>query len=288
MRPTKTPTSSLSGSHVTYSLLRQLTAIAATVIELLINRVRYRTLAEIWRIYSGGAPPETSTACPSPATRLPQEVVEIILDYLTYDTRSLHACTLTFNSWYIAAVPHLHRTLVIPTCSLHKNRKYMWPGALPYKYGLGLLPMVKTFWASEGDSDRAKFSLKLLSCCILRQFSALTNVQQLRIDNLDIPSFGPGIRRYFEHFSPVVQYLALGEPRGSRRQITYFIGLFQHLQDLKLVYDRTRFQEEPADDLTLIPPFVPPLRGRLIMRDFTRVGLFKDMIELFGESDSIT
>ncbi|KAF9642465.1 hypothetical protein BDM02DRAFT_3264464 [Thelephora ganbajun] len=42
------------------------------------------------------------------------------------------------------------------------------------------------------------------------------------------------------------------------------------------------FQEGPADDLTLIPLFTPPLRGRLTITRFGGVGLFKDMIQLFG------
>lgn len=48
------------------------------------------------------------------------------------------------------------------------------------------------------------------------------------------------------------------EPKGSRRQIIFFIGLFQHLEDLKLLYKWVDFLEEPADDLTLVPSFVPP------------------------------
>ena len=36
------------------------------------------------------------------------------------------------------------------------------------------------------------------------------------------------------------------------------------------------------DDLTLIPPFAPPLRGQLTMTSFTRMELLKDMIDLFG------
>ena len=41
-------------------------------------------------------------------------------------------------------------------------------------------------------------------------------------------------------------------------------------------------KEAPVGDLTLIPPFVPPLRGRLIMTLSGRVELLENMIELFG------
>jgi hypothetical protein len=126
------------------------------------------------------------------------------------------------------------------------------------------------------------FSPKQFNCSILRHFSALTNVQELGIDYLDIPRFMPRIRRYFGHFSPTLRSLALREPEGSRRQIIYFIGLFKHLEDLKLLYDPRRIQGEPANHLTLVPLFTPPLRGRLTITSFTRVGILKDMIDLFG------
>lgn len=72
------------------------------------------------------------------------------------------------------------------------------------------------------------------------------------------------------------------EPKGSRRQIIYSIGLFQHPEDLKLLYDRAH-DVEPLDGPSLgILPFVPPLRGLLMVTWFTRVSLLMDTIDLFG------
>ena len=62
----------------------------------------------------------------------------------------------------------------------------------------------------------------------------------------------------------------------------YFIGLFRHLEDLKLLYGRRDSQDELVHDLTLTPPFAPPLRGRLTMTCITRAGFTKDMIDLLG------
>ena len=100
---------------------------------------------------------------------------------------------------------------------------------------LGLLPFVKKFRVCVESSDTAMFSLKRLNWGILRQFSALTNVRELAIDYLDVPSFMPRIRRHFGHFSPTVRSLALRKPKGTSRQIIFFIGLFQHLDDLELL-----------------------------------------------------
>jgi len=87
----------------------------------------------------------------------------------------------------------------------------------------------------------------------------------------------PRIRRYFGNFLPMVQHLSLSEPWGSCRQVIYFIGPFQHLEDLRLLGSR----EGPVDDLTLIPPFAPPLRGSLVMTSFGVVGFLEEMIDLF-------
>ena len=116
----------------------------------------------------------------------------------------------------------------------------------------------------------------------LHCFSALTNLQELGIDNLQVSSFMPNIQQCFGHLAPTLRFLALTEPEGSPRQILYFIGLFPNLQDLKLVYPIP--QEEPgsATDADLTPPSVPPLRGRLTLTYFTNVRLVKDMMALFG------
>ena len=126
---------------------------------------------------------------------------------------------------------------------------------------------------------------KMFHRCTLRKFSTLTDVQGLGIDFLDIPKFTSGPQQYFGHFSPAVRPPALIEPRGYRRQIIYFTGLFQYLEGLKptLRPPSLNFQgEAPMGDLTLIPPFVPPLRGRLTTTLPRGEELLEDMIRLFG------
>ena len=203
----------------------------------------------------------------------------MIIAHFINDVHSLRACSLTCYSWYIAAVPHLHHTLFININSL--DRKFRWPNPIRNMHMLGLLPLVQSIRICRGG-NKVGFSPELFNRRTLRQFPALTDIRTLWIDDLDIPSFMPMIQRYFGHFLPTVDYLTLKEPKGSRRQIIYFFGLFQHLEDLRLLYDRADPRDEPADDLSLIPPSVPPLRGWLWLCNFTRVGLLKDMIDLFG------
>ena len=148
---------------------------------------------------------------------------------------------------------------------------------------LGLLPLVKELQLHVGGcGGGCYFSSDWLHCRILRQFSALTNVQELGTNHLDIPSFMPRIRRYFGHFLPTIRSLILREPKGDRRQIIYFIGMFQHLEDLTLTYHWIYRLDEPVADPTLIPSFAPPLRGRLTLARSGSVEFLTDMIDLFG------
>jgi hypothetical protein len=107
----------------------------------------------------------------------------------------------------------------------------------------------------------------------LRYFSALTNVQELGIDDLQVSTFMPDIRRFFGHLSPNLRFLALVNPTGSCREILYFIGLFPNLQDLRLHYSYQKEKEEPKeseDDTTPLLLSVPPLQGRFTLTCFTR------------------
>ena len=207
---------------------------------------------------------------------LPQEIIETVIAHLIYDLPTLLSCSLTCYSWYIATVPHLHHTLSAWTAATW-SRKHQWPNRIRSKYILGLLPFVK---AVVIHSCNKEFSPKLFNRFTLRQLSGLTNVRTLQIDDLDIPGFMPKIQRYFGSLLLTLRCLYLKSPKGSNRQIVFFIGLFQHLEDLMLGC-RQFYEKSPEEDLTLIPPFTPPLRGWLVVWDWEGGGFFQDMFRLF-------
>ena len=213
----------------------------------------------------------------------------MIVAHLIYDTRSLLACSMTCRSWYMAVVPHLHHTLVIQTRPYppYKKRKKRWPKPLVRMHKLGLLPFVEKLHIYENKFDDVnRIFPSMLHRTLLHQYSTMTNLQELAIDKLNVGKFMPKLRRCFGHFSPTLRSLALREPGGSCRQIIYFIGFFQHLNDLKLLFETrtsTRHsQEELIDYLTPTPPFTPPLRGQLTMRHSREVEFLNLMISLFG------
>ena len=198
----------------------------------------------------------------------------MIIAHLPYDIPSLRACSLTCYSWYIAAAPGLHHTLTIRT-TRKADLKFWWPNPLLRMHRLHLLPMVEKLQVHEGRfTDHRGFSTDRFNCCILYRFCALTNVRELELELLDLPRFMPRIRRYFRQFLPTVRSLTLTEPKGCRRQIICFIGLFQHLEDLHLLFVGPlrfgRIPLLPEVNLALIPVFAPPLRGRLKVTHFGR------------------
>lgn len=251
--------------------------------ELLVNQLWYRSKAKIKRLVTGGTP-GASAASSSSIAKLPQEVVNGIISHCIHDKGTLLACSTTCYSWYIAAVPHLHHSLTTDDDHHYpEDRNHPWPLPLQKSHKLGLLPFVKRFRIRMGVSiSDTGFAPERLSKHNLSYFSALTNLQELGIDYLQVSSFMPTIQQCFGHFSPTLQFLALKQPKGTCREILYFIGLFPNLQDLKLHYPFPMHEEEIEDGLTPAPLSIPPLRGRLMLTCFRREDLVKNMIDLFG------
>ena len=225
---------------------------------------------------------KTPRAHCSPATRLPQDIVEIIVSLLIYDTCSLLACSLTCYSWYIASFPHLHHTFVTRLGAWSRSdRKLEWPKPLQKASKLGLLPFVKRVLVKNAVGPPRAFSRKQFNPRILQQFSALTSVQELELSYLDVPSFMPCIQRFFGHFTPTVRSLTLLSPTASCQQIIFFIGSFQNLDNLTFQGKLGSQWVELPDESTLAPPFDPPLRGQLeVFR--VRARLLTNMVHSFG------
>jgi len=110
-------------------------------------------------------------------------------------------------------------------------------------------------------------------------FSVLTNVQELSIDALDFRDLAPQMELYFGRFAPKLQTLALDSPRGARRDLLSFIGLFPNLDNFKLRYDRTD-GGIPGHSPVLQP--APSMRGCLTMRLFGGERFLRDLSELCG------
>ena len=211
----------------------------------------------------------------SKSAKFPQELVDEIISNV-YDRDTLLSCSKTCYSLYIAARPHLHRSL-----SLNWTDKE-WPKQVQELYELDLFPLFKRSRIDHNwgftplDSPSKQFYRDNL-----RHFSALKNLQDLWIDNLEPSSFMSDMGKYFSHLAPTLQSLALKNPKGSLRQTLYFIGFFPNLQDLNLSTSNSNEAETTAS-LALVPPSRPPLRGWLTLEHSTGEKFVEDMISVHG------
>ena len=231
-------------------------------------------------MFFGSLSPDISTASSPPGNRLPQEIVDMIAFYFTEDTSGLKACSLISRSWRIAALPHLHHILIIES-RFYATEKYEWLEPLRMASKFGFLPFVTRLSISGRYQYGYTFTAKEFNCQTKRDFSSLANIRELSIKELDIPTFLPRIQPYFGQLSTLTS-LTLTSGYGSSRQVVFFIGLFPHLEDVKLQYQCIDPQGNTEDCLTLVPSFAPPLRGRLTVGR-SEDGIGKAMLDMFGE-----
>ena len=217
-----------------------------------------------------------------PPRWFPPEIVEMIIAHLANDTPTLMACAATCFTWYNVATPHLHRTLILRGRSrFSSDDRATRSCPLQAFHRLGLLPFVKelqfrgTFplvpWATP-----AAFGLRNM-----RYFRAMTNLQELKMADMDFTGFSAGYWEDLRHFSPTLQAVALCRPSGSRRQLLDFFRLFPMLEDVEIMHYSARWEAYKALDGQFVP-INGGLRGRLTLYMFEEEGLLKDMIIAFG------
>jgi hypothetical protein len=209
------------------------------------------------------APRKTHTAHGA-SSRLPYEIVEMIIAHIAHDLDALKACSSTCRSWYIAAVPHIHRTLTLTDGTRSITHRELKP--LSQLHQLGLVPLIKEIRVYQQRGNwlaPQAFSPGDLSC-----FSAFPNVQSLRLQYLEISHFIPGIERYFGHFSSTLRSIALLEPTCTPRQLSYFLSLFPNLDNIAIWHTPTLPPNITIPDTELVPLSTPRLQGRLMLRQF--------------------
>ena len=219
---------------------------------------------------------------PGRSVNLPQDVLEVVVADIGDDIPCLKDFSLTCYSWYLAAVPHLHRIVTLEDRPLDVSRAELKP--LTKLHKMGLLPFARTLvvrsssfepWLSPRKFDRQS----------LRHFTSLSNIQRLRIERFDLSKFIPDIERYFGHLARTIRSISLIISSGTQMELLYFLGLFPKLDDIEIeYYPTTKLDSSPPNPgFELAVPFsVPSLRGQLKLTHFTSATMFRDMITLFG------
>ena len=147
----------------------------------------------------------------------PYDIVEMIIAHLAPDLDTLKACSLACRSWYTVVTPHLHHTLTLRGMERSSTRDQPNqpsnhglpdpPSArdklkpLSKLHQLGLMPLAKEIRVEQWGDTSSWFVPLAFNPRDLGHFSAFTNVRTLKIQELDIDRFIPGIERYFGQFS---------------------------------------------------------------------------------------
>ena len=160
--------------------------------------------------------------------------------------------------------------------------KREWPKPILGVYLLRFFPFIKNVWVCGGQPRRGFPS----AATRLPYPALLVNIIQrrrLEMHQLDIPSFVPEVWRCFGHFSPIAQSLSLMASRGSSQHVGFFVNLFQNPEDFSLHYNGSDHGPgyTPGGE-TLIPPFIPPLRGWLAVWNMNVKPFIEDMNNLSG------
>jgi len=227
----------------------------------------------------GGAHRETFTAHES-TCRFPYEIVELIIARLTRDLNALKTCSLTCRSWYTVVAPHLHHTLILRGKSAGKTRSKLKP--LSKLHELGLMPLVKEIRVDPSFGLRHWFGPQAFSRRDLRYFSAFANVQTLKLGDLKIHRFIPGIERYFEHFSPTLRSIVLYRPHCTPPQLSHFISLFPNLDNVKIGGIDTHVPDTTISDTDLVPFSTPKLQGQLGLYHISWVEPWAHLVTSYG------
>jgi len=252
----------------------------------------------VWRPRHGGkTKADNQLDNPHPVARttrestqpFPYDIVEMIITHLVRDLDTLKACSLACHSWYTVVAPHLHHTLTLRGKGRGSTRDQPNPPSARDKlnplselHQLGLMPLVKEFRVEQWGDTISWFEPLAFNPRDLGQLSAFTNVRTLKIQELDIDRFIPGIERYFGKFSLTLQSITLYNPHCTPQQLSHFLSLFSNLDDVGVRDARACIPNASAPDTGLVPFSAPKLRGLLALYDFHWVETWTHLITSCG------
>ena len=185
-----------------------------------------------------------------PGVRLPQELVDSIVGYISEDRSTLFACTHLSRTWYIAARAHLYRTFTVSDSA-------GFDAADDFQT-MEVIHLVRRIVVA-----RQIHQLDFMLPETMTRLCAFTRLQELDIRCLNV---GPPLTWLHEHcdiLKSTVRTLTLRYPKGSIKELLCFIGLFSGLENLTV--DSIDRDSSPG---VLVPVLdnSPPLTGRLTLR----------------------
>ena len=169
---------------------------------------------------------------PSPtSTRLPQELVDSIIDELKNDVASLRSCSLVSKPWVHRSRKHIFESVHLPTCLLRKWLERIPAGPVsslePHQHvrSLSLQPTARSapFCVPETLVDHLSS---------FTQVSSLVITSSLWEEWTDAFSDSLLVAKYFGSFGQALRNLELTRVDLSMVALEALLGVFTHLERL--------------------------------------------------------
>jgi len=189
--------------------------------------------------------------------RLPQELIEDIIDCLSDDHQMLETCSLVATTWATRSRFHLFNTI-----SLNNKMARQWCSAIrPGPDGIARL--VRTLVLQQKERYRW-LETKFLDT-ISGHFSSFQCVENLSIAWLDLSDFNPeSLARHFVHYGSSLRSLHLSYISADYSTLLTFLQLFPYLENL-LIHTPDLCDDDPPPR---VPRTAPLFHGFLSIRTF--------------------
>ena len=181
--------------------------------------------------------------------RLPQEIIDCIVDYISDDRPTLFACTHLSLTWCIAARAHLHRTFTVLDPAGFE--------AVSDLQSMGMVHLVRRVvvaqWIHQTDFSSPGTTMHL---------SMFTHLQEFDIGYLNVGGLLVWLHQHRGVLKSTVRTLTLRYPRGNTEQLLCLISLFSDLENLAVECIESGLAP------TAVVPILessPPLTGRLAL-----------------------
>jgi hypothetical protein len=211
-----------------------------------------------------------STAVHHGCMRLPQELVDYIMDMIQDDLPTLKACSLACKSMFASTRHLIHQTLWLTP---RNNEKMLTRGDQFRHLGRNRRKVELRFLSHMGEHGLLQYTRQIQICMPytftpdtllphIHHFQSLDRVHALTIEHYDPILWVNHYSTSFVHFYPTLTSLTLIYPLCHYRLLLRFVAQFPNLEDLCL--QRARFDKRRR--LVIVPAQIdrfPPLRGRL-------------------------
>lgn len=182
---------------------------------------------------------------------LPQELVDVVIDYLHRYRSTLRACSLTCSSWVSPSRYHLFYRLLLKD----ESTLVRWSESFPDHTNSPSSYVKELIFRKQPNPATLDN--------VLEHFRSFTQVQNLVVVDLVVHLFrDPPIHHYFGHFSSSLRRLNLVAPAATS-ELLDFLCLFPHLETLIMFNPVSQVSPVP-----LVTTVSPPFSGTLMLLGF--------------------